>query len=252
MSILKNLKHILLLLTPVFIALLPANSLHAQEKPTSEVNLKFILQYETFKPLELKNCMLYVSPEKITGISDSLTATFSALNNFNDTIYINYPWKFPVHAFLKLYFANEIRVSNKFYLDPARKNYFVKAGDTEVIVKPQPRYSFNEKKSFLAIILVIQIALELLLAILFYKIFNWPKWIIIAVFVANLASLSVYLVKIEPLIWNEASIFLVKFLVLVLLGRRKLGFIKIFSLLIILHIISFGMKELMLLLSKLI
>jgi hypothetical protein len=236
----------------IIVTLLAINGSQAQEKQISEVTLKFILIYETFEPLKLINCMLYVSPEKLTGISDSLPATFSTLNDFNDTIYIKYPWKFPVHAYLKLHFPNRTDVSNKFYLDPARKTYFVTVGDSEVIVKPQPRYSFVEKKSFLAIILVIQIALELLLAILFYKIFNWPKWIIIAVVVANLASISVYLLKIQPMVWNEVSIFLVKFWVLFLLGRRKLGFLKILSLVIILHIISFGIKELMFLLSKLI
>ena len=87
-----------LALNLVSIGIIFISSLQAKENQVTKENLKFILVYETFEPLILKNCILYVSPEKITGISDSVPSYISNSGDFNDTIYIKYPWKFPVHA----------------------------------------------------------------------------------------------------------------------------------------------------------
>lgn len=214
--------------------------------------LQFELFYETMQPMSLLDARLYISPEKLLGKSDSIDITINANGKFSDTLFAKYPWKFPVHAWIKLNFSNQAYTTNKFYLDPLNRTWQISISDTAAVIKTKLKSSFDDKKSLLGIILILQTILELILAVLFTRIFHWPGWAILVVLVANLATFPIYLLKIHPAILADVIMLTIKFSVIFLTGRRRLGIYRILLLVITLSLISFGFKEILILLSKLI
>jgi hypothetical protein len=224
----------------------------ADNKPEKNTLLQFELYYETLQPQTLKSATLHVSPDKLLGHTDSVKMRISANETFQDTLYLSYPWIFPVHAWVVFEYSDRQLTSNKFYLDPQREKWVVSVSDTAAIVKAKPKYSFEDKNSYMGMVLLIQIALELILASLLVRLFRWPAWVILVVLVSNLATFPIYMLKLQPAYLSDILMLFIKFLVIVLTGRKRLGIPRIIILVITLTLISFGFKQLLIVASKLI
>lgn len=210
-------------------------------------DLTFEFYYETLIPLKLQSATLYTLPSTLAPKRDSIAIKIDAAN---DTFAIQVPWIYPVNAVLVLNYEDQERKSNGFLLDPGRKYWQVFVNDTAAIVHSQPRFSFQEKKSFSGIIVLIQGAIELLLALMFYKLFRWPSWTLLVVLVANVASFPVYLLGLTPAFLGDLLMLGIEFLVMLLISRRKLGIWRIIILVLTLNLISFGFKEIFFLISS--
>lgn len=218
-----------------------------QEINPSKINFEFF--YETLNPVALQSVTLYAKPSALSQKVDSVVIYTNTANS--DTVTITYPWKYAKNVWMTFNYDDIIRQSNKFFFDPNRKSWQVFVNDTSVIVKPRPKFTFTEKDSFMGIILILQGAIELMLALFFYKLFKWPAWILLVVLVANLCAFPIYMLAIQPLVLSEILMVLVKFLVIFVTGRRKLGLKRILLLTLVLSFISFGFKEILLLFTKL-
>lgn len=210
-------------------------------------DLTFEFYYETLMPLKLQSATLYTLPSVLAPKRDSVIITTDAPN---DTFAIQVPWKYPVNVVLLLKYKDQERKSAKFLLDPNRKYWQVFVNDTAVTVHSQPSFSFQEKKSFTGVIVLIQGAIELLLALMFYKLFRWPSWTLLVVLVANVASFPVYLLGLTPAFLGDLLMMGIEFLVMLLISRRKLGIWRIIVLVLTLNIISFGFKEIFFLVTS--
>lgn len=216
-----------------------------QQQPINDLTFEFY--YETLIPLKLQSATLYTLPSTLAPKHDSIAIKIDATS---DTFALHVPWIFPVNAVLLLKYEDMERKSNSFLLDPNRKYWQVFVNDTAAMVHSQPRFSFQEKQSFSGIIVLIQGAIELLLALMFYKIFRWPSWTLLVVLVANVASFPVYLLGLTPAYLGDLLMIVIEFLVMLLISRRKLGIWRIIILVLTLNIISFGFKEIFFLVSS--
>jgi hypothetical protein len=216
-----------------------------QQQPINDLTFEFY--YETLIPLKLQSATLYTLPSALAPKRDSIAIKIDAAT---DTFALQVPWKFPVNAMLLLKYEDLERKSNNFLLDPNRKYWQVFVSDTAAMVHSQPRFSFQEKGSFSGIIILIQGAIELLLALMFYKFFRWPSWTLLVVLVANVASFPVYLLGLTPDFLGDLLMIGIEFLVMLLISRRKLGIWRIIILVLTLNIISFGFKEIFFLVTS--
>jgi hypothetical protein len=221
----------------------------ASDQKSNPDKISFEFFYETMNPVKLQSVTLYAKSSALSQKVDSVVIHFNTA--YSDTFEILYPWKYPVNVWMTFTYEDNIRQSNKFFFDPNRKSWQIFVNDTSVLVKPQPKFSFSEKDSFIWIILILQGALELILALLFYKLFRWPAWILLVVIVANLCAFPIYMLNIKPLFVSEMLMLLIKFLVIFVMSRRKLGITRILILTLVLNFISFGFKIIMLFLTKL-
>jgi len=214
--------------------------------------IKFELRYETLQPVKIKSAQILISPDKILGKSDSLNIYWNDSALFLDTLYAKYPWKFPVHARVRINLPNKKFITNKFYLDPLNKSFLLSISDTSAEIKGKPSFQIEDKKSYLGIILIIQTIIQIIITILITKIFKWPTWSVFLVIAANLASVPVYMLQIEPKYLTDIIIALIQFAILFLTGKKQLGTIKIIAMVLMLIGISFGFKQIMLLVLKVI
>jgi hypothetical protein len=226
--------------------------MYAGNEPVKIKPLQFEIYYETLQPLRLINATLYISPDKLLGHTDSVKMKLSADNTFQDTLYLDFPWQFPVHARIKLNFSDRVQISNKFYLDPQHEKWQISISDTAALIKAKPKFSFEEKDSYMGMILLIQMFLELILAALIVRFFRWPAWVILVILVSNLAAYPIFLLKLNPSYLGDLLALFIKFLVIFLTGRRRLGIVRIIILVVTLPLISYGIKEILILIFKLI
>lgn len=216
-----------------------------QQQPVNDLTFEFY--YETLITMKLQSATLYTLPSALAPKVDSIAIKIDAAT---DTFALQVPWKFPVNAILLLKYEDMERKSNNFLLDPNRKYWQVFVNDTAAMVHSQPKFSFQEKRSFSGIIILLQGAIELLLALMFYKLFRWPSWTLLVVLVANVASFPVYLLGLTPDFLGDLLMIGIEFLVMLLISRRKLGIWRIIILVLTLNIISFGFKEIFVLVSS--
>lgn len=226
--------------------------IYAGNEPIKIRPLQFELYYETLQPIRLINATVYISPDKLLGHTDSVKMKLSSDNTFQDTLYLVYPWQFPVHAHIKLNFSDHTLISNKFYLDPQREKWQIYISDTAALIKAKPKFSFEEKDSYMGMILLIQMFLELILAALIVRFFRWPAWVILVILVSNLAAYPIFLLKLTPSYLGDLLALFIKFLVIFLTGRKRLGIARIIILVVTLPLISYGIKEILILIFKLI
>jgi hypothetical protein len=212
--------------------------------------LKFELIYDNFDQISLKSATLHVSPDKLLGKTDSAILYFLPKNLFLDTLYLDYPWKVPVHAWIEFDFSDKTRISNKFFVDPFRGSWVININDTGAIVKAKPKISFADKESYMGMILIFQIILELVLASLLVRFFRWPAWVILVVLVSNLATYPIFQLKLQPGYLADLAMLLIKFIVIFLTGRKRLGIVRIITLVITLSLISYGFRELFIVIYK--
>jgi hypothetical protein len=216
------------------------------QRPASD-DLTFEFYYETLLPLKLKSVTLYTLPSALVQKTDSV---FVKTNATNDTFSIHFPSKYPVQAFLLLNYEDMERKSSRFFLDPNRKYWQIFVNDTAAVVHTQAKFSFVEKNALTGIIILIQGAIELLLALVFYKLFRWPSWTLLVVLVANIVSYPVYMLDLHPAYMGDLLMLGIEFLTMFLISRRKLGIGRILILVITLNTISFGFKQLFLLITN--
>lgn len=245
----KN-SHFFITVISLFISVFMVSFKKADQKTTEKKPLRFEIIYESLQPIKIERATLHISPDKLLGKTDSFPMYFSKDKLFFDTLLVNYTWDFPVHAWVKLKCSDKFRISNKFFLDPLRGTWIINIADSTAKVVSKPKLSFEDKESYQGIILLLQILLELILASLLVRFFRWPAWVILVVLVSNIAAFPVFMMNLQPHFLTDIAMLFLKFLVIFLTGRKRLGIARIIILVITLSIISFGFKEIFLVISE--
>jgi hypothetical protein len=209
-------------------------------------HIRFFLIFETFKPLELKKAVLYYSASKGFAKKDSVVINVPNNLQFSDSFVVRPRWKYQVYLILKLSFNDKERFSNIFRYSREKPLWEVFVNDTTLRVSPKLAGDKGSGQSSLkGIALIIQAAFEMILALLISRIFGWPPLIILMVLVANIAAFPLYMLNIQNLILREILIFLVKGIVMWLVGMRKLDFYKIILTTVIVYLLGFGFKQIL-------
>jgi hypothetical protein len=137
------------------------------------------------------------------------------------------------------------RVSSTFQYSTQQKAWEVEVKDSTIKVQPKASDNTDSQKSLKGIVLIVQAAFEMVLALLIGRALGWPPLIIFMVLVANIAAFPIYLISIQRIIFKEILVFFVKGLVMWLVGMRKLAFYKIVILAIVLYVLSYGLKTML-------
>lgn len=200
--------------------------------------------YETNKALDLNKSVLYYSETKwLTKKQDSMVLINQPTLGLPDTIAFDTTWKYPVYLTLKLFFSDKTLISNTFYFSADNPNFEVFVKDASIEVSPKLSGSFSSQSSLNGLALVLQAILEMIIAYIISRSFGLSRHLVLMVLAANIASFPLYMMNISSFLGRELLVFLVKALVMVLIGLRKIPVYKILLLLITLTIIGLGLKE---------
>jgi hypothetical protein len=218
---------------------------YSRTKNNDKNYVKFLLIYQTVKPLELKRAVLYYSISRGLTKPDSLSISFTDETKYADSLIFVPSWKYPVILRLKLFFNDMPRISSTFQYSTQQKAWEVEVKDSTIKVQPKASDNTDSQKSLKGIVLIVQAAFEMVLALLIGRALGWPPLIIFMVLVANIAAFPIYLISIQRIIFKEILVFFVKGLVMWLVGMRKLAFYKIVILAIVLYVLSYGLKTML-------
>ncbi len=208
--------------------------------------LKFSLNYKTIKSVEIHKAVFYFSTLKNYYKKDSLVCKFSSPDAFLDTIYIKPKWNFPLYLKLKLECTDINRTSNEFYFYPGSNLFGIMVYDSTLNVKSRKEQSFSHPyKPVIGLILVIQTAIEMVMALMMTQLIGWSRTIWIMVLTANIASFPIYLVSFSHIWLREILVLLTKTFVMSVIGYRKINVYKIILFAVILSFVSFGLKEIL-------
>jgi hypothetical protein len=214
---------------------------------------QLILLHETLKPLELKKAVIYFSASRFLIRKDSICINFSTANSNTDTIIFNEKWKYPVYLKLNLLFSDLSRYSNTFHYDAQIRKWEVSILDSSLMVHHKPvGDDFKRRNSLNGLVLIIDTALEMLIALLISRLFGWSHLLVLMVMVANVAAFPIYLLSIPNLFLRESLVATIKLLVMLVIGYKKITYYKIILFALILMLIGLGIKEFLFLLSSII
>ena len=247
-----RIKYNILLLLIIFLLL--SNITIGQNKLSQvPVKLKFSINYKSINPIEIHKAIFYYSTLKNYKKKDSIICTISSPENLLDTIYLETKWNFPLYIQLKLECTDFHRYSNQFYYYPGNKLWNITVYDSTIIVKSKKEVTFsNPYKPVIGFILVIQTAIELIMALMMSQLIGWPKTIWVMVLTANIASFPIYIVSFSHIWLREILVLLTKTFVMSVIGYRKINFYKIIIFAVILSFVSFGLKEILFIVMRII
>jgi len=223
-------------------------NLFASYKPhsASQEGIKFLMVYETHKPLDIHRSVLYYSNSKwLSQKEDSLVINFNKPGS-PDSINYDTTWNHPVYLKLKLYFNNQCIESQTFSSSSSTTTYYdAFARDSTLIIRSKlSGNNFDSNSSLKVIVLILQAIFEMLIAFLIASVFGVSRLLVLMVLVANIAAYPLYLFDLS-LLNRELLVFLVKAFVMSLIGIRKIKIYKILLLVVTLTIISLGIKEIL-------
>lgn len=169
-----------------------------------------------------------------------------------DSILYDLKWDHPVFLKLKLV-ANHHQFVSQVFSNPGRTRFYdVHISDTSMFVNPKLSFGNYERSSSLkALILVLEAIFEMFIAFLMVRGFGIPSLLILMVLIANVAAYPLYLFDMS-ILNREILIFLVKVVVMSLVGIRKIKVYQILIIVSILTLISLGIKEFLFFLIRLI
>ena len=154
---------------------------------------------------------------------------------------------------LKLECSDLNRLSNEFYYYPGIKYWNVMVYDSTLKIKSKKIQNFsNPDKPVIGLILVIQTAIEMIMAFLMSQLIGWSRAIWIMVLTANIASFPIYIVSFNHIWLREILVLLTKTFVMSIIGYRKINVYKIILFAIILSFVSFGLKEILFIVMRII
>ena len=218
-----------------------------------EDSCQLLLLRETQKPLILRKATIYVSISRFMERKDSICIDFSSQNAMHDTIFFNGHWKYPVYLKLDLSFSDMKRTSNTFHYDSQIRKWEVSVMDSSMVVKHKPvGDDFKRRNSLLGLVLIINTAIEMFLALIISRLFGWSHLLVLMVLAANIAAFPVYLISIPNLFLRESIVAIIKILVMLTIGYRKIKHYKIILFACVLLMVGLGIKELLLFLSYII
>ncbi|HEY4784708.1 MAG TPA: hypothetical protein VIH57_01605, partial [Bacteroidales bacterium] len=208
----------------------------------------------TNKPLTLHKSVLYFSNYKwFTRKRDSLVIVYKDKYGTPDSINFDTIPKYPVYLMLKLDYSDRTRKSNTFYFTSGKLFYDVMVGDTAVRVRPKlAGNNFSYQSSLKGVALIIEALLEMIIALMISRAFGLSRLIVLMVLAANIAAFPLYMANISSFFLRETLVFIVKAVVMILMGLRKIHVYNVLIILIALTIISFGLKELLFFLARII
>ena len=228
-------------------------SLFSTSNENNDDSCQLILLHETLKPLELRKAVIYYSASRFLVRKDSLCFYYSTVSSDIDTIIFNGPWKYPVYLKLNLTFTDLTRSSNIFNYDSQIKKWEVSVLDSSLIVKHKPvGDDFKRRNSLNGLVLIINTAIEMVLALIISRLFGWSHLLIFMVLAANIAAFPVYIFSIPDLVLRESTVATIKLLVMLVIGYRKIKYYKIILFSIVLITIGLGIKEFLFFLSYII
>lgn len=218
-----------------------------------EDSCQLILLRETHKPLELRKAIIYYSASRFLFQKDSLCFNFSTINSNIDTIFFNGLWKYPVYLKLNLIFTDLTRSSNTFHYDAQIRKWEVSILDSSLLVKHKPvDDDFKRRNSLNGLVLIINTAIEMFLALIISRLFGWSHLLVLMVLAANIAAFPVYIFSIPDFFIRESIVAIIKLLVMLVIGYRKIKYYWILLFSAILIIIGLGIKEFLFFLSYII
>jgi hypothetical protein len=217
---------------------------YTPQKNPSE-GIEFLMVYETYKPLDIRKSVLYYSKSKwLHQEEDSLVIDLKKPGT-PDSIGYDTIWQHPIYMKLRLYFNGRFIESQPFSSSSTPAYYDTFVGDSTLKVRPKlSGNNFESNSSLKALVLVLQAVFEMIIAFFIARVFDVPRLLILMVLVANIAAYPLYLFNLS-LLNRELLVFLVKAVVMSLIGIRKIKLFKILILVATLTIISLGMKEIL-------
>jgi hypothetical protein len=224
----------------------------ASKQKANTNGIVFLMVYETDKPLNLKKAVAYFSRNKwFTQKKDSVVIDFTGTQGSPDSIIYNNIWGNSVYLTLKLIFKEQTLMSNTFYVLPNKLTYNAIVRDNQLKIRAKLAESFSSGQSSIqGIALIFQTILEMMIALIISKIFRLPRQVILMVLAANIAAFPLNLLHFPTLFLREVAIFIVKAIVMIIIGLRKMPKYQILLLLLAITFIGLGFKELFLLLTR--
>ena len=215
--------------------------------------LKFSLNYQSLRPVDIHKAVFYFSKLKNSAKKDSLVTDFVSPDALLDTIFIQPKWNFPMYIKLKLECTDLNRFSNEFYYYPGIKYWNVMVYDSTLKVKSKKNQSFsNPYKPVIGLILVIQTAIEMIMALMMSQLIGWSRTVWVMVLTANIASFPIYVVNFSHIWLREILVLITKTFVMSIIGYRKIHIYKIILFAVILSFVSFGLKEILFIVMRII
>jgi len=209
--------------------------------------------YDTYKPLNLSKSVLYYSKTKwLTKEQDSVVLNSHVRFGAADTITFDTTWKYPVYLTLRLYFKDKVRTSNIFYFAATNPVYNVLVSDASLKVSQNLSNSFSTQSSLNGLALVLHAIIEMILAWLISKVFGISRRVVLMVLAANIAAFPLYMIGISSFLVRELLVFIVKAVIMILIGWRKIPVYKVLLLLAILTVVGMGFKEFFFFVARLI
>jgi len=250
-SVIFNVKKILLL--TLFTVLISKSAILCGQTNNISTfeNLTFSIHYESIKPIEVHKAILYYSALKNKPKKDSLVVNIGISDQLTDTIVVKTKWKFPLFVKLKLECTDINLKSNEFYYYPGIKQWSVLVSDTSLKVQSKRVQNFsNPYKPLVGIVLLIQSVVEMILALIMSQMIGWSRTIWVMVLTANIASFPIYLIGFSHIWMRELVVLASKAFVMSVIGYRKIKFYKIVIFAVILSIVSFGFKEILFIIMR--
>lgn len=219
---------------------------------TRHGRIVLLMIYETNKSLDINRAVLYYSRNEWLKMKhDSLVIDFQN-PGAPDTILYQMKWDHPVFLKLKLK-AGHQQFESQVFSNSGRTGYYdVHVSDTSLLINPKLSSGNYERNSSLkALVLVLEAIFEMFIAFLIVRGFGISSLLILMVLVANVAAYPLYLFNIS-ILNREILIFLVKVVVMSLVGLRKIKVYQILIIVSVLSLISLGIKEFLFFLIRLI
>lgn len=209
-------------------------------------NCQLILLRETHKAIELKKVFIYFSASPLMVRSDSIYYDYSKIHFNEDTVFFNREWSYPVYMKLRFVFSDYARISNTFHYDDQIKKWEVSVLDSSLSVKHKPvDDNFKLRNSLNGLVLIINAACEMFIALIISRLFGWSHLLVLMVLAANIAVFPVYIFPISNLYYRELIVAIVKLLVMLAIGYRRIKYYKIVIFAIILIFIGLGIRGLL-------
>ena len=236
----------------LFLILLLSNyKADCQKNNEKKQELLFFVNYKTIKPIEIRKIIFYYSVTRKRIIkSDSIIC--DNLKEFsNDTIHIPLELNYPFYFKIRIDCSDLKRSSDEIYCNNGKNVWKLNILDTSLQVNAYAFRSIEKPlRPFILLILFLQLCIELIISFFISKLIGWPRRIIIMVVAANLAVFPIYFFSINSLYIREIFTLIIKTIIMVVIGYKKIHIRKIILFAIALTIIGFGLREILFVLLR--
>jgi len=213
--------------------------------------LEFSVTYKSINPVEIHKAVFYFSSLRHSVKQDSIICLFHSNDLFVDTFSCQTKWRFPVYVRIRFECTDGNRMSNEFYYYPGIRFWNIMVFDTTLKVQSKNVLNFSHPyKPLVGLILLIQTVVELIIAIMMSLMIGWSRAVWVMVLAANIATFPIYVLTFKHLWIRELLVLLIKTFVMSVIGYRRIHFYKIVLFAITLSFVSFGLKEILFIIMR--